>query len=373
VAHLDTGREWRGGQAQVLTLMRGLKARGHEGLLMAPAGPLLERARGAGFETRLWRARGDWDLVAAWRAGRAVRGAGADLVHCHTARAHALGTMAAHLAGIPAVVSRRVPVVVGRHPLSLLKYRRGVARYLCISRPAMAELERIGVPSERLALVPSGVDLEDFDAPSAGERGTETRSDLRALIGAPPESAVVGTVAALTAEKNPTLMLAAARVILEQRPETHFVWIGEGPCRAELARECHRVGLEHRLHLLGFREDAKELLRQLTLFVLPSSWEGLGTSVLDAQAAGVPVIATRVGGVVELIEDRKNGRLVPSDDRDALVQAIIEALDDPAMRARWVAAARDSVRAFGSEAMVERTLEVYRAVLGERRGTPARP
>jgi glycosyltransferase involved in cell wall biosynthesis len=360
VAHLDTGREWRGGQAQVLLLMRGLEARGHRNLLLAPPGPLLERAEEAGLETRRWRSRGDWDLGAAWRAARLLREAGPDLVHCHTGRAHALGAMAARLVGAPAVVSRRVPVPVRRHPASLLKYRFGVVRYLCVSRRAMAELERVGVRARRLALVPSGIEIE----PAASAEAPPAGADLRSLIGAGPGAAVVGTVAALTREKNPTLLAEAARAVRSRLPDARFVWIGEGPCRAELEDE-RRGALPDPVHLLGFRPDARALLAQMTLFVLPSSWEGLGTSVLDAQAAGVPVIATAVGGVGDLIEDGVNGRLVPAGDALALSGAVVEALEDPGMRARWAAAARSTVRAFSAGAMVERTLEEYRTVLSE--------
>ena len=108
VVHLDTGREWRGGQAQVLLLLQGLRARGHESLLLAPPGPLLERARASGLATERWRPLSEWDLVAAWRARGAIRRFRAEIVHCHSAHAQPPGAIAARLAGVPVVVSRRV-------------------------------------------------------------------------------------------------------------------------------------------------------------------------------------------------------------------------------------------------------------------------
>ena len=132
IAHLDTGREWRGGQAQVLLLARGLAARGHATLLLAPPGPLLERARAAGLEVQPWGARGEWDLGALLAARAALARFAPQVAHAHSAHAHALGVPAARMAGVPVVVvSRRVDFEVGGNPLSRIKYRMPVDAYLC--------------------------------------------------------------------------------------------------------------------------------------------------------------------------------------------------------------------------------------------------
>jgi len=364
VAQFDTGRDWRGGQAQVLSLMRGLRARGHSSLLFAPAAPLSERASAEGFEARRWRPLLEWDLLAIAAAAVVLRRRAIEIVHCHTARAHASGALAARIVGLPVVVSRRVPLPVRANPLSALKYRVGVERYLCVSRSVMETMRCSGIPEERLALVPSGIDPDELGGHDVrtGARGGAT--DLRALVGAPPDAPVVGTVGSLTAEKDHAILLDAAVRVMGRIRGVHFVWMGEGEMRDALEKRCAVLGLGGRVHLLGFRPDARQLMRQLTLLAQPSRFEGLGNAILEAQAAGIAVVATAVGGVPELIEDGAGGRLVPPGDAEALAAALIEALEDPAMRARWGERGAASVRGFSAERMVELTLEQYREALG---------
>jgi len=365
VAHLDTGRDWRGGQAQVLLLLRGLEAAGHDCLLLAPPGPLAERAAELGVEVSAWRPRGEWDGLALLAATRALRGYEPEVAHCHSAHAHALGVPAARLAGVRAVVvSRRVDFTVAGHPLSRFKYRMPVDRYLCISRGVMEVMRVGGVPASRLALVPSGVDLPAGGSPVAGAAA----GGLRALIGAPHDAPIVGTVAALAPHKNHADLARAAAIVAHARPAARFVWVGEGECRAPLERQLRELGIERQVQLLGFRNDAIALLSQFTLFALASHLEGLCTSLLDAQALGVPIVATAVGGIPDVVEDGRTGRLVPGRDPEALARALIEALDHPDLARSWAEAARASVRAFSAEAMVKRTLQEYDSVLRERTG-----
>jgi glycosyltransferase involved in cell wall biosynthesis len=363
VAHLDTGRTWRGGQAQVLLLLRGLAARGHHCLLLAPAGPLSDRVRALGVEVERWSPLGEWDVAAMLRARGALRRFGPEVAHCHSAHAHALGVPAARLAGVPVtVVSRRVDFAVAHSPLSRLKYRLPVDRYLCISHGVMEVMRQAGIPSSRLALVPDGVDL-----PPAGIDATPAQAvDLRVLVGVAPGAPVVGTVAALAPHKDHATMLRAAAEVVARRPDVHFVWVGEGECRAALERQRADLGLEAHVHLVGFRADALGLLAQFTVFALSSYLEGLCTSLLDAQSLGVPIVATAVGGVPDVVEDGLTGRLVPGRDPEALALALLGALDRPEESRRWAGRARESVRRFGADRMVERTLEEYGLALRQR-------
>lgn len=361
VAHLDTGREWRGGQAQVLLLMKGLRDHGVSSLLLAPPGPLAERARAAGFDVVSWITHGDFDPAGTLAALRRLRGT--DLAHAHSAHAHAIGVPAAQFAGVPVVVSRRVDFDVAHHPFSRLKYRLPVDRYLCISRGVMDVMRRAGVAPQKLALVPSGIAIQRTPPPGA--------ADLRRLIGAPQGTPVIGTVAALAPHKNHADLMRAAAIVARERPDAQFAWVGDGPCRAALEAQQRELGLEHSVHLLGFRDDALGLLAQFTLFALSSYLEGLCTSLLDAQSLGVPVIATAVGGIPDVIEDGVNGRLVPGRDPAALAAAILAALESPAECQVWVAAGGERVERFSAAAMVERTLAVYREVMSERRAPHA--
>ena len=362
VAHLDTGRTWRGGQAQALLLMRELRARGVDQLLLAPDGPLAERSLAQGFELERWSPASELDLVAVSHARSLLKRFAPDVVHCHSAHAHATGVPAARWAGVPAaVVSRRVDFRVRTNLGSRLKYALPVDRYLCISEGVRAAMLASGVPATKLALVPSGVDLAEVRADAA-----RPAPALRTLADLPPDAEIIGTVASLAPHKNHALLLDAAREVVTARPRAHFVWLGEGECRPALERQRHALGLEERVHLLGFRDDARALLQQFDVFALSSYLEGLCTSLLDAQVLGVPIVATAVGGVPEVVSDDRTGCLVRALEPSALARALIGALSDPARRARWAEAARGSVEAFGIAHTAERTLAVYRQVLERR-------
>lgn len=361
VAHLDTGRTWRGGQNQVLLLARGQAARGVDVRVWAPEGPLLVRAREHGLAVERWTVRGELDVAAGLGLRRALAHWAPDVTHAHSAHAHAVGVPAARGARVPAVVvSRRVDFAVGGHALSRLKYGWPDA-YLCISRGVMDAMRRGGIPERKLWLVPSGVPAPVFSAPA---------DDLFARLGIAAEAPVVGTVAALAPHKDHAGLLRAAAHVVAARPDVQFVWLGEGECRPALERLRAELGLERHVHMPGFRADALAFVPHFTVFALGSWLEGLGTSLLDAQWLGVPVVATAVGGIPDVIEDGVNGRLVPARDPEALARALLEALADPVRRAAWAARARQTVTAFSDDAMVARTLAVYAEVL-ERRTSAA--
>lgn len=357
VAHLDTGRDWRGGQAQVLMLMEGLARRGIANLLLAPRAPLLERARAAGFETVPWSARGDLDLAAFARAVRALRRAAPDVAHAHGARAHAVGVPAARLARVPVVVVSRRVALEPRGGLARVKYRLPVDRYLCVSRGVREAMRAAGVPDERLAVVPSGV---------APPRPAET--DLRRDLGLEPGTPLVGTAAALSAEKRHEDLLEAATRVRAACPRAHFVWAGEGVRRTWLERERDARGLSDAVHLLGFCADAASLMAQCDVVALASDHEGIATSLIEAQAAGVPVVATAVGGIPEVVRDGVTGRLVPRRDPAALAEALVEVLTHPDTRAAMASAAAAAAGEFHMDRTVERTLEAYAVAWESRRG-----
>ena len=361
---MDTGRTWRGGQGQVLLLTRGLAAAGHESVLLAPPGPLLERAAAEKIETRAWRAAGDFDLRAAARAHHALGEWRPDVVHAHSAHAQLPAVSLARHVGAAVVASRRVMPEIRTNPLSRWKYSQPVGRYLCVSEAVLEAMRRSGVPAARLALVPSGVDLAALAALRArAETGGAGLPPLRREIGAQADSPIVVTVAALTREKGHEALLEAAAEVSRARPDVRFVWIGEGPARQRLERQLARRGLADTVRLLGFREDVQALVAQMSLFVLASRREGLGTSLLEAQALGIPVLATRSGGTSDVIQDGENGALTTPDRLGA---AILSALEAPQRLSLWRCAGLVTVRAYGAAAMVSNTLAQYEAVLRER-------
>jgi glycosyltransferase involved in cell wall biosynthesis len=283
-------------------------------------------------------------------------------VHAHSAHAPAIGVPAARWAGVPAVfVSRRVDFKVRTNPFSRIKYALPVDRYLCISEGVRMAMLSSGIPAELMRTVPSGIDIDEVRA-----AGAEPAPSLRDLARIPADAEVLGTVASLAPHKNHVLLLESARAVFEARPHAHFVWLGEGECRPALERRRAELGLVERVHLLGFQPQARALMRQFDVFVLSSYLEGLCTSLLDAQVLGVPIVATAVGGVPEVVRDGETGRLVQVLDPTALAEALVETLARPELARGWVERARRSVEAFGIAHTAERTLAAYREVLGAR-------
>lgn len=358
--HVDTARTWRGGQNQVLLTVRGLRARGHRtGLVAHPRGAL-RRRMADGPDLFPLAPRAELDLGAAWRLSRLLRRLRPQIAHAHDAHAVALTALALALAG-PAlrtrfVASRRVDFRIGANPLSRWKYRR-VERFICASACIRALLIEDGIRPERATVVYEGVDVERIAAAPA--------LDVHAEFRLPPQAPVVGNVAALVPHKGQRDLIDAAARVVRQVPEARFVIAGEGKLAAALRRRIERARLGRHVVLAGFRPDVLALHKGFDLFVMSSTTEGLGTSALDAMACGRAVVATRAGGLAEVVVDGDTGLLVPAGNPAALAAAIVRLLRDPALRARCgragLARAR---RTFDAGRMVAETVQVYERLIG---------
>ncbi len=366
VLHVDTAPDWRGGQAQVAALMDGLGARGHTQWLAAPDGPLASHARACGIEVHRFAPRGDVDLGAALALAGIARRLAPRVVHLHSARAHATGWWAARRVRAACVVSRRVDFAVAKNPLSALKYRLPVDAYVCVSRGIADVLLAAGIPADRVRVIPSGIAVDTVAAAVAKARTEGRGVRLRAALGVPERAPLIGVIAALAPHKDHATFLAATRGVLAARPDAWFVLAGDGPLRAEIRARVAALGGGAHVLLPGFVEDVPALLAALDGFALSSYLEGLGTSVLDAQAAGVPVVATRVGGIPEMIESSVNGLLVPPRNPQALAAALLEGLTNPGAARARADAARFTVRAFDIGRTVESTEALYYELLRSR-------
>ena len=364
ILHLNTERTWRGGEQQNLWLAAGLRDLGFESEVVAqPGSPLAERARALGLAVHEVRMRGEWDFLAGRRLRRLYRERKPDLVHMHTSHAHTLGCLAALGKGGPlTAVSRRVDFSIYRNflRLSRFKYLHLGDRFIAISAAVRDVMIRDGIPADRIEVVWSGVDVERLEkAP---------RKDLREVLCLPPGTPLVGDVAAFGWHKAQEVLVAAVPRLLEQVPDAHVVLVGEGECRPRVEAAARALGpAGERVHFSGFRDDVPSVLPSLDLFVMSSVMEGLCTSALDAQAVGVPVVASAVGGLVEAVADGESGLLVPPRDPRALADAMARLLLDGDLSASFGEAGRARVRErFSVKAMVEGTGRVYeRMAAGE--------
>ncbi|MFN2433427.1 MAG: glycosyltransferase, partial [Gemmatimonadota bacterium] len=364
VVHVDTGRVWRGGQRQALLLAQALRERGHECLCAFRANaPLARAAAAAGLEVLPFAPRGEWDLAAAWGLRRALRRRPPNLLHAHDA--HAVGlALAAAWPRVPVVASRRVDFRARRDPGSRLK-RAAVRRWLAVSRAAGASLARAGVPREHILLVPSGVAPGAAAQPAAGR-------PLAGRLRVPADAFLVLAAGRLEPAKGQRTFIEACALV-EDLGAVRWVVAGEGPDAPFLRRLAQDLGVAERVVLAGQIPDLPRHMGEVQVLVLPSFAEGLGGAALDALGAGVPIVATRVGGISEMVRHERDGLLVPAGDARSVAGAVRRLYLDGDLRRELGASARCRAEAFTLEATVDTTLAAYRAALGHPNAEVLRP
>jgi len=348
VVHVASGREWRGGQRQVWLLARALARAGDvtQVVVTGRGGELARRLHIDGVPTMTPEWTGAFDLRALATAVKAT--APGSILHAHDSHALTLAWIASLPRRLPVVATRRVDVPVGR-----AGFWRRADRVISVSAAVGRALVAGGIPPERISVVPSGINLPETTATVA--------YDPRPGLGIPAGAPLVIATGALVSVKDHATLVRAAAAARPRRPDLHWAVAGEGHRREALNTLIAELGLEGRVHLLGHVAEAIRLVAAADLFVMPSRWEGLGTSVLDAMALGVPVVGTRVGGIPELLEGGA-GLLVESEDPVGMADAVLALLENPARRERQVEYAREVVRRYSDERMAEGVLQVYRSL-----------
>jgi glycosyltransferase involved in cell wall biosynthesis len=309
------------------------------------------------------------DLAAVTVLARWLRHRGIDLVHTHSSKAGILGRLAARRAGTPAVVHTV-------HGWSFNTTQPALVRalYVWLERWAASWTDRLVVVAEanirqglaagigrpeQYCVVHSGIDVDAFAAP-AGRVAVAGAGALACGDG----ELLVGTVACLKPQKDPLTLVRAARRVVEAEPRARFVVAGDGALRPRVEALAAELGLGDRLVLLGWVDDVRSLLHSLDVLVLTSRFEGLPRAVLQAMAAGVPVVATEVDGVPEVISDGETGRLVAPGDDQAVADAVLDLLADPARRTRLACAAQERLRgSFEISTMLSELEAIYAGLL----------
>jgi len=366
--HINTERTWRGGERQTLLLVEGLRGRGIEvHLACQPGSPLAERAEAAGIAVRPIAMRGEVDLPAGLALRRLVKQIDCDLVHSHTSHAHTLAFWATAGKRTVRLVTRRVEYSIYRHSffgMSRIKYRHMADGYIAISERIRQVLISDGVAQQLIHLVPSGVPLEP-DVFGADR--------LRTEFGIGESNPVLLSVAHLAPEKGHAILLQAMASVSVRMPSIRLVVVGDGQCRPDLEALSEKLGIRRQVIFTGFRDDVSAFYGLADGFVSSSTAEGLGSAVLDALAAGVPVVAAAAGGIPEIIENGRTGILVQPAIPSALADGIIELFERPGQAKEMAANGREEVRRrYSVDRMVSDTLAVYQRLLpGDRLETQA--
>lgn len=313
-------------------------------------------------------ARGVRDALGALRGlHRLLASQQPDLIQTFLFHANLLGRIAARRAGVPHVVcGLRVAERHSRWHLWLDRLtQRLVDRYVCVSK-SVADFSHNegGLPSEKLWVIPNGIDVQKYPAPSAADF---------ASLGVASGRRVVTYVGRLEPQKGLSWLLETASGWLNRLPDCDLVLVGKGPDRQELEQGCQRLGLSSRVHFAGWRKDIREILAASSLLVLPSRWEGMPNVVLQAMASGLPVLATDVEGVRELLGPQADAQTVPYGDTEAWTARILELLADPECAAQL--GRKNRLRAeqeFSLDRMVNAYQDLWTSLIcGGRRAAPA--
>jgi glycosyltransferase involved in cell wall biosynthesis len=380
------GRLNIGGPAMhAILLTHGLRGRGYETVLVAgQEGPREGSLRDLaaqkaveplflpelGREIRVGR-----DLLALFSLVRILTRQRPAIVHTHTAKAGALGRIAARLAGVPVVVHTfHGHVLHGyfsrgttRVFLEIERRLAGITtRILTVSETQRQELLDLKIATPRTSSVmPLGLELDPFLTAHVS-KGT-----IRRQLGLSPHVPLVGIVGRLVPIKDHATFLEAAAALHRSRPEVRFLVVGDGELRPSLERLAGTLDLDGRVHFLGWQRDMPRVYADLDLLVLSSINEGTPVALIEAMAAGLPVVATRVGGVADVVDDGKTGLLVPPKDPAALNRAMAVLLDDPDRRREMGQAGRHAVYPlYSDDALLDRMDALYAALL-RTHGRPA--
>jgi glycosyltransferase involved in cell wall biosynthesis len=367
-----------GGPAvHVILLTAGLRARGYRtclavGLESPREGNMLDLAAAKGVQCLQLRALGREirplaDVRAFWELCQAMRRFRPHVVHTHTAKAGVLGRLAARLSGVPVVVHTYHGHVLRSYfgPLATAFFRglerllgRSTDALVAVSDSVKEDLVGLGVAdADKIRVVPLGLELTSLT-------GTLPRRALRAESGVPEDAPLVGIVGRLAPIKDVPTFLAAAARVRASAPETRFAVVGDGEERHALEAEARRRGLEGAVHFHGWHRDMARVYGDLDVVVNCSRNEGTPVALIEALAAGRPVVATAVGGTPDLLAGGRHGTLIPPGDPQVLAHAILDVLRSPAdARARAARGRAYVLRQHSADRLVADVDHLYRQLL----------
>ncbi|MCW5936006.1 MAG: glycosyltransferase family 4 protein [Fimbriimonadaceae bacterium] len=337
-----------GAVASMMNLSGELRLQGQDVVFGTFQGRGLETATlESGFETVSFKIRTKVDPLAVLQIASFLRRSSVDLVHTHLSTSTVNGSLAARLAKKPSVATV--------HGLSGKLSYLASTHLIAVSESVRDHMIQQGIDGSRVSIVPNGIPLPRIEP--------EWRGATRRALGIGENSLVFGTVARLTPLKGVQHALRAFRRVLDERPDIHFVIAGDGELEQNLRTLAKELEIEHQTHFLGYRNDVFPILAGMDLFVFPTLREAMGISLIEAMAVGLPTVASRTGGVPEVVTP-ETGVLVPPADPVSLADAILELLlNRTRMLAMSQAALDRAASEYSVQRMTTRTIDVYRAVL----------
>ncbi|MEA3420122.1 MAG: glycosyltransferase, partial [Acidobacteriota bacterium] len=326
---IDAGKEWRGGQRQSFFLAKELKRKGlifH--YCVQPSSPLHRKALEANLPVIPIKIGNELDIAAVLRLASAMKRRKCRLVHFHDAHSITVGSAAASLAKVPLrIISRRVDFQLKSNYFSRAKYMKHIDAIIAVSEGVKNVLVDGGINPGIIRVVPDGIDFTPYKKAVSSDY-------LRREISCSPDDFLVGIVAHLADHKGHKYLIQATKLLKEVAPKIKVIIVGEGPLKMELNRQVKEINVEDMVFFLGFRKDVPQILASLDLFVLSSHMEGMGSILMDAMACRLPVVATKVGGIPEVVIQGETGLLVPPRRPSALAKSILKLYSDRTLASR---------------------------------------
>ncbi len=359
VLHVSTAATWRGGEQQLAYLYEELEQLNVSQIIACAKGSAMEKyCVDKGHEHWAVKKGSSVDPGFARQIKQLSRSMEVDLIHTHDSHGHSLAIIAATLFRnpVPIVVSRRVDFPIKNSSFSRFKYNHHrVQKIICVSN-AIQAITASGIRDKSiLTTVHSGIDTSKFSMAASGK--------LRKEFQIPSNTLLIGNVAALAPHKDYFTFLHAVKELTMEGINAKFLAIGDGPLKEEIYDYCAKLNLQEHVIFTGFRKDVPEILPELDLFLITSETEGLGTSILDAIACKVPVVATAAGGIPEIIEHERTGMLAKVKDAATLAKWVQQVVQSPELRQTIVNGATQKLQQFTKAATAQKTLAVYEEVL----------
>ncbi len=358
VLHTESSLGWGGQERRTLRELVGLSRETFRPLLACQAESRIgEEGRKQGIHVESVKIRGNLDLIAAVRFLWICHRFSVDIVHTHS-------TADSWSASAAARLSPRRPKIVRTRHLSAAFHNRWIYTFMAdrvvtvggSTRQYM--IQEKGIPAKKVLTIPTGVDLTVFDP-------GRIRENLREELGIPADAPVFGTVSVFRRLKGHQSLLEAAREILGAVPQARLLLAGEGPQEKNIRKKIEELGIGEAVILPGPQNDIPRFLNTLDVFVFPSLQEALGTAVLEALAMKKAVVASRVGGIPEIIEEGRTGLLIDPQKPSAIAEKVIGLLQNPELRRQMGEQGRRMVEThYDNRLMVRRMEELYRELLG---------
>jgi L-malate glycosyltransferase len=359
VLHIDSEKGWRSSQQQTGTLLEHMFRMGYQTALVChPRSAFRNFAKRHKLPHYSVEINGQFDLIAGLHIALLAVKHHYKILHLHSANALSIGLWAKLFhPRLKLVATRNVNFHLHHSKLRRYKYDNSLLdKIVCMSDRIRRVLTEDKIPSSKLITIRSGIDLLKFD-------NVNPPANFREQLGISPNNLIIGTVAALESHKDYPTFIRAAKLVVSQRRDVTFIAVGDGQQKRILEVMVRSMGLTKNFIFAGFRDDVGNFLKTFDIYVMASNLDSMGTSMLDAQAVGLPVISAQKSGISEIIIHEQNGLLFPQNSEKDLASMILQLCDNPDLRHRIAENGKQTVQQFSIEKIVEKYIQLYEELL----------